>query len=76
VASVRGFWPVAWERDALLDGVDGFLAAARTGSTRDWAQLVLVPAPEVPPGSGTVPIVATLSLYKPRRVWRELLTWG
>jgi hypothetical protein len=59
----------AWERDALLDGVDAALAAAGMGGARDWTQLVAVPAPEVPSGSGAPPVVATLSLYEPRRLW-------
>ena len=59
----------AWERDALLDDVDAVLAAAGMGSARDWTQLVPVPVPEVPSGSGALPMVATLSLYEPRRVW-------
>jgi hypothetical protein len=59
----------AWGRDALLDGVDAVLAAAGMGSARDWTQLVPVPVSEALPGSGALPVMATVSLYQPRRVW-------
>lgn len=60
----------AWGLDALLDGVDSVLTAAGMSRARKWSQLIPAPAPPVPaPERGALAIVATLTLYAPRRIW-------